>query len=401
MKIAVVSDLHIGCERFAEDALAQAKEALEKASEEADAILLPGDVFDKRFPKPDVIADAIELFRPLSDRKWGAKVASFRSDASKVYTDIPVVAISGTHERTSEGKDNPLSLLSLAGLLIDTSEATTVLEKDGERVAIFGLGGLSEDHIKEKLQQLAPSPEPGAFNIFMFHQSVYEILPFNDGFIRYQDLPKGFDLYLCGHIHNRIEAMVHGKKLLIPGSTVLTQLKEAEQERKGFILLDTSTNTHKFEYINSRRFVVKKLSFDSATPESVREACERAVEDAISSGSANPLVKLDVEGTIKDGFSGADLSLRSIQPKYAGRATISIDSSHLTSPEIAGSAEAVREGMLGDLSVKERGLAILYEKLKEQKFEGPGAQRLFDMLSENASKDKVLKAAMDFLSGQQ
>ncbi len=401
MRIAVVSDLHIGCERFAEDALSQAREALEKASAEADAILLPGDIFDKRFPKPEVIADAIGLFRPLSDRKWGAKVVSFRSSGTKVYTHLPIIAISGTHERTSEGKDNPLSLLSLAGLLIDTSEATTVIEKDGERVAVFGLGGLSEDHIKEKLQQLKPSPEEGAFNIFMFHQSLYEMLPFSDRFIRYQDLPEGFDLYLCGHIHSKAEAEIHGKKLLVPGSTVLTQLKEAEQERKGFIVFDTSTYSHTFEHINSRRFVVKKLSFESAAPEEVRAACERAIEATLREGGGMPLIRLDVDGMIKDGFTGADLDLRALSIKYAGKATVSVDSSGLTSPEMESSADAVRDGKFGDMSVKERGLGILSEKLREKKFEGAHPQKLFEMLSDDASKDKVLNAVLDLLNGQQ
>ena len=39
MRIAIVSDLHIGYERFEADAFAQAKEALELAKTQADAIL--------------------------------------------------------------------------------------------------------------------------------------------------------------------------------------------------------------------------------------------------------------------------------------------------------------------------------------------------------------------------
>jgi DNA repair exonuclease SbcCD nuclease subunit len=401
MKLAIVSDLHIGCDRFAEDALAQAEEALEKASEQSDAILIAGDIFDKRSPKPEVIADAIELFRPLADKQWPARVASFTSRSNKVYTKLPIIAISGTHERTAEGRDNPLSLLGLAGFLIDTSEATTMIEKNGERVAIFGLGGLSEDHVREKLKELQPKPVSGAFNIFMFHQSVYELLPFSEGFIRYSELPKGFDLYLCGHIHNRIEASVHGKKLLIPGSTVLTQFKDAEQERKGFIIFDTSTYSYKFEYINSRRFIVKELHFDDATPTAVRESCEAAIEQLLGSEKDKPIIKLNLKGTIGAGFAGADLSLHAITAKYAGKAVLSIDSSKLTSPEIDGSIEAIRDGKFGGMSVKERGMSILFEKLKEHKFEGADAQKLFEMLSDASNKEKVLKSMLEFLSAQQ
>ncbi len=401
MKLAIVSDLHIGCDRFAEDALAQAKEALELASAQADAILLAGDIFDKRFPKPDVIADAIDLFRPLADRQWPAKVESFTSKSNKVYTKLPVIAISGTHERTAEGRDNPLGLLGLAGFLIDTSEATTIIEKDGERVAIFGLGGLSEDHVREKMEELDPKPVSGAFNIFMFHQSVYEILPFNEGFIRYDELPKGFDLYLCGHIHSRIEASVHGRKLLIPGSTVLTQFKEAEQEKKGFMIFDTSTYTYNFKYINSRRFVVKELHFDGATPTAVTESCEAAIEQSLADGKDKPIIKLNLKGSIGAGFSGADLGLHAIAAKYSNKAVLNIDSSKLTSPEIDGSTEAIRDGKFGGMSVKERGMSILYEKLKEHKFESADTQKLFEMLSDTSNKEKVLKSVLEFLSAQQ
>ena len=48
--------MHIGYERFYDDAYTQAKEALERASELADAIIIPGDVFDRRAPKPEVMA---------------------------------------------------------------------------------------------------------------------------------------------------------------------------------------------------------------------------------------------------------------------------------------------------------------------------------------------------------
>ncbi len=398
MKLAIISDTHIGCDRFGEDALLQAKEALEKASTVADAILLPGDIFDKRFPKPEVLADAIDLFRPLSDKQWPAKVTSFNSKSSKVYTKLPIIAISGTHERTAEGSDNPLSLLGLAGFLIDTSEATTMLEKDGERVAVFGLGGLSEDHVREKLKELKPEPVSGAFNIFMFHQSLYELLPFNEGFIRYSELPEGFDLYLCGHIHNRVETSVYGKKLLIPGSTVLTQFKDAEQESKGFILFDTSTYSYSFERINSRRFVVKELHFEGATPASVLKSCEAEVGSLISGVNDKPIIKLNLKGTIGEGFSSADLGLREMASNYAGKALLSIDSSKLVSPEVDGSIDAIRDGKFGGLSVKELGMSILYEKLKEHKFDGSDTQKLFEMLSDNSNREKLLKSMLEFLN---
>lgn len=280
MKIAIVSDMHIGYERFGDDAIRQATEAMELANKVADAVIIPGDVFDKRAPKPEVIAQAINLFRDMSEKKWNAKVVEFRSPSAKHFADIPVVAISGTHERTAAGKDNALNLMGLAGLLVDTSEATTIIEKDGERVAVFGFGGISEERVRDQLKLLNPKPVDGLFSIFMFHQSVYEILPFSEEFIRYEELPKGFDLYVDGHIHSRIEHTVHGKPFLIPGSTVLTQLKDGEQGAKGFYLFDTQKKSYEFVEIKSRHFSVRELSFDGASPKEVKERCEREIEYA-------------------------------------------------------------------------------------------------------------------------
>lgn len=399
MKIAIVSDMHIGYERFAEDAYVQAKEALEKASEMADMIIMPGDIFDRRSPKPEVIAQAINIFRDLSKKEWKAKVTKFDGRGTRNHTSVPIIGISGTHERTAFGKDNPLTLLGLAGLIVDTSEATTLVEKGNEKVSVFGLGGLSEERVKETLAELDPKPMKGAFNIFMFHQSVYELLPFSEDFIHYSDLPKGFDLYVDGHIHSRVDENVHGKKFLIPGSTVLTQLKEGEQEAKGFILFDTNKYSYEFVHINSRQLVFKNLEFNGAKPEDVRGKCEREIESILEGSNKMPIIKLRLKGTIGHGFSSTDMPLHSVVVKYSGKAVIEIDNSRLVNPEMQSDIENLRENKIGNIPVKDLGINLLGEKLKEQKFdEGINYSELFNILSDQSKKEKVLKEATDFLN---
>ncbi|MGD0728554.1 MAG: DNA repair exonuclease [Candidatus Micrarchaeaceae archaeon] len=399
MKIAIVSDMHIGYERFAEDAFNQAKEALEKASSMADAIILPGDIFDKRAPKPEVIAQAINLFRDLSRKEWKVKVSAFDSKTNQKYTDVPIIAISGTHERTAMGKENPLGLLALAGLLVDTSESTTMLEKNGEKVAIFGLGGLSDERVKEKLLELDPKPTEGAFNIFMFHQSTYELLPFSNEFIHNEDLPKGFDLYVNGHIHSRFEGTIHGKKFVIPGSTVLTQLKEGEQEEKGFILFDTSNYNYEFIKINCRKFVFKNIKFDNADPKEIKEKCEKEIEQILSKESKMPIIKLRLEGSIDSGFNNTDIPLQSIIVKYSQKALIEIDNSRLQNIEMQSNIDNLRENKIGNMPVKELGMSIFGSKLKEAKFdESINYSELFNILSNNTKKEKAISEALEFLN---
>lgn len=402
MKVAIVSDLHIGYERFADDALSQAREALESASTQADAIILPGDIFDKRYPKPEVIAQAINLFRELSKKEWKARVVSFEGK-TKSYTNIPVIAISGTHERTAEGKDNPLNLLGLAGLLVDTSEATTTVEKDGERIAVYGLGGISEERVKDKLIELNPKPKQGAFNIFMFHQSTKELIPQSrEEFISYSDLPKGFDLYVNGHIHSRVEASVHGKKLLIPGSTVLTQLKSGEQEKKGFILFDTKNDSYEFKYISSRRFVLRELYFDSAAPRDVLERCEKEIAEILSKARDKPVIRLSLDGTIKEGFNSMDLPVHLLERRYSDRAILEIDSKDLLNPLLEGEIADIRNEKIDNIPVRELGVGLLSSKLKELKFDSSiNISELFNILSSEQNKEKAVEKALEYINGEE
>lgn len=393
MRIAIVSDLHIGYERFYDDAYAQAKKALSMANGLADAVILPGDIFDKRNPHPDAIGQAIEIFRELSKMEWKAKVSEFiPCRETRSFTSVPIVAIPGTHERVAEGKKNPLGLLGLAGLLVDASEATVTLEKDGERVSVFGLGGLSEERVKPTMNELKPRPVQGNFNVFMFHQSIYELLPFRDDFIRFDDLPDGFDLYVDGHIHNKIVGTAHGKPFLIPGSTVLTQLKDGEQESKGFFVYDTNSGKCEFISIDSRPFKALHVRFDAATPKDVSARCEEAIEGAIGDSGGKPIIKLVIEGEVAKGFHSIDMPTRAIGMKFSGRAYLEIET-RLADAEMQSGIREVQDGMLDGMSIRDRGMGIFNAKLREGGFDGRvNVVELFNVLS-TAKKEKALSEA--------
>ena len=53
MRIAIISDTHLGYARFEEDSLKQAESAFLDAEQKADAIIFAGDVFDTKIPKLD------------------------------------------------------------------------------------------------------------------------------------------------------------------------------------------------------------------------------------------------------------------------------------------------------------------------------------------------------------
>lgn len=396
MKLAILSDFHLGYDRFFEDAYAQALEALESAASLADAILIPGDIFDNRAPRPEVLAQGINIFRNLAGKQWNARVLEYNGK-KKVYSNVPILAIPGTHERRSQEAENAVQLLSLAGLLVDISEATVILGKGEDKVAVYGLGGVSDERVKEVLEKLDPTPVKGTFSIFMFHQSIYELLPFSKDFLAFGSLPKGFDLYVDGHIHNMVEKSVDGKPFLIPGSTVLTQLKEAEQEPKGFFIFDTATGKHSFHKINSRKFVFLRLDITGMSASSIREKISASVEKVVSGSAAKPIIRIALEGKAENGQTNT-LDIQELAKRFEGTAILDISKSGLDEKEIRAIGEDVRKGVLENISIRDYGMSIFLEKLKKGKYSLKASPSvLFDALSSETTKDKAVKNALELL----
>ncbi|ASI14288.1 DNA repair exonuclease [Candidatus Mancarchaeum acidiphilum] len=401
MKIGIVSDMHLGYSRFEEDAFRQAKFALSEAASMSDVIIMPGDIFDFRFPKPNIIAQAIKILRPLMEREWPAKIDSF-SGANPIYTTLPILAIPGTHERTAVGKENPLNLLSLAGIVADISEGTAVISKGDEKVAVYGLGGISDDKVKERLKELDPKPTKGMFNIFVMHQSVYDFMPFSTDFLKLDDLPEGFDLYIDGHIHNKIESKVYGKPFLIPGSTVLTQLKESEQDSKGFLLYDTELDSYQFINIPSRPFMIKTLKFSKSNSDYVYKKCDETINSMLNAylGRPNlptegkipkpmkPIVRLVLEGTIEAGTSISSLNLRSLVGKYSDSAHLEIDSK-LSSENLEEELSLIRKSQSdNNMSIKDLGMEMLKKNSEALDIKDLDVTELFEILDEEFPPNK-------------
>jgi DNA repair exonuclease SbcCD nuclease subunit len=398
VKLAIVSDLHLGYERFFEDAYNQASQALQKAASMADALLIPGDIFDNRTPKPDVIAEAVNIFRGLRSVDWKAKVVAFetKNQNRKLYTSLPIIAIPGTHERRSTTEEDAVELLSLAGMLVNVSESTAIIEKDGERIAVSGIGGIAEDKFIESLHKIDPKPVPGMFNIFMFHQSIFELMQFNKEFMKLEELPKGFDLYIDGHIHSKVETKAHGKPLLIPGSTVLTQLRNEETE-KGFFIFDTSNGSYQFIKIDTRPFFIVDIDVTGMSPDEVSTRIENELQKLIKS-SKNPIIKITLKGTIKEGFQQSDMQFQEIVKNHAHEAYIEISRTGMEDTALVRNIEGLRTGSFENVPVKDLGLGILLESMKNSGYNlriSPTA--LFEILSSGEKSETIKKAIAELL----
>ncbi len=400
MKVAIVSDMHIGYERFYEDAYNQAHEALSKAAEISDAIIIPGDIFDFRHPKPDVLAQGLKLFRKLKERNWNSRITKY-SGSGKIYTDIPIIAIPGTHERRAQDSENAVELLNIAGFLANGSEATIEITKGDETISISSLGGVSEERVKEMLQTVNFHPQKNKFNIFMFHQSIYELLPFSEDFIHYDDLPEGFDLYVNGHIHSKVVGSVHGKPFLIPGSTVLTQLKDGEQEQKGFFVFDTVKKSYEFHGINSREFIVEKIDISNKKPDQIKSEILNAIEKDTNSKTTKPIIRIVISGKMNSTTRQMDLDIHEILKKEGGKAVLEISKNNVEDEETTANIEALRKRSMENISIKDYGLALFLERIKANGYKlDISASDLFDLLTSENSKEKALNKALSSIFQQ-
>ncbi|VVC03770.1 DNA double-strand break repair protein Mre11 [Candidatus Burarchaeum australiense] len=381
MKLAILSDFHLGYSPFfmkaGDDTFRQAEAALHAACEKADALLVPGDIFDSRTPPLDVIEQAINLFYHAQGKVWGAKVEGRKGT-------VPLIVIHGTHERRSQNFTNPVQVLEAAGLLVDAHREPIVLELNGERVAVQGLGGVPEYLAKAAIEKIGYKPVKGAFNIFMFHQSLKELLPDDDA-LSLEDLPQGFDLYVCGHMHENRVMNVGKARLIIPGSTVLTQMKKEEQGAKGFYLYDTIEKSEKFVPIASRPFFYREIKLREASLAEARRACDEELKSVLAeckgsaSGHVKPLVRLKLTGTLSNGLSSENLVVE-LEKELSEKAFVTVvkDLQGKEGEKIA----LIRDLREQKVSVKELGMRMLVKRLAEKGAKLKDVEEIFDLLAD-------------------
>ena len=185
MKIAVFTDTHLGfgkgTERF-EESFENAKNALELAiAQKPDLIIHAGDFFDTQIPEQETWKRTFKILSELKKTQGTFTLTRTKNSESKkiILNHIPLIAIHGTHEYRTKDFCNALDVLESAGFIIHLHAEYLVFEKNSEKVAIHGLGGVPEKMALNALKMWNPQPVENAKNILMLHQSIKEFLPFD------------------------------------------------------------------------------------------------------------------------------------------------------------------------------------------------------------------------------
>jgi DNA repair exonuclease SbcCD nuclease subunit len=342
MKIAIFSDPHLGYARFEEDSYVQAERAIVSASEKADLILCAGDIFDVKIPKLETLKRAIEIFRKAK---------------------VPIIAIYGNHERRAREMVNPPQLLdAISGLKLIHGKAE-IFEKGGERIQVLGIGSVPEEYATEAVKKVMErfSKDEGAFRIIMLHQSIKELIPGGQDELSLdylETLP--FDLIINGHIHERVVKL--GGRFIIPGSTVITQLKKDEMAPKGYYLYDTKAKSGEFVPIQCRKFFYEELDFKDAGEMDVREGIRKAVM-RVRKDHPDAIIAIKVDGSLKEGLTSADIKTDEYKDVFIDN-RLNVENLSAKLERIRSSREAslsVRDMALKELRVRTEGKITLFD----------------------------------------
>jgi DNA repair exonuclease SbcCD nuclease subunit len=405
MLISILSDFHFGYgwnTKSEEDSFHNAEEAISKCLD-SDLILIAGDLFDSRMPRTDTWAKALKaLSKPLLSENKNIKLEKTLGkeldDISKrTLNGIPILALHGTHERRTKDQVNPIQVLEKTGFLIHLHCNGLIFEKDGKRVAIQGMSGVPERYAKEVLDRWNPEPVENCFNILMMHQSIepYVYSPLEPPTLNLSNLPKGFDVIIDGHVHTCDLTDIDKAKLLLPGSTIVTQLKKEEAAtQKGFYKLNISDEV-KIDFIpleNARKFFYEEINLKSDV--TVREQIEERIEKIIKQDfKKQPIIKLKIIG--KD-LDIPEKELREIEKKHSDKAFINF-SKELKSPEMTRKIELLRDLRNRKLSIEEVGLQIFKKNLENLNFSSSfDSEAVFKLLSEGETEK-----TFDIITGKQ
>jgi DNA repair exonuclease SbcCD nuclease subunit len=366
MLISIFSDCHCGYKYGEErwkDSFLGLNEAMDK-SMQADLILIAGDLFDARVPRPEVFAKTARI---LGKAQTVPSQTRFLEIINKETIDmsplalrgIPIVMIHGTHEKRSKHLINPIQSLEHAGLVTHIHCATAVFEIEGRKVAVHGMSGVADKYAKDVFDQWNPKPVPDAINIMMIHQSIDPFIysPLEPPSMKIDDLPKGFDLYILGHMHWHESRMFKDGQLLVTGSTTPTSIHRIESEQEKCIFMFDGKILTPVPLEGQRKVFWREFDFNP----NIKENIESYI-NTISPFKPKPIINVKVKGVIKKDQLLPSFS--KIEEKYNDKAIVNINK-NLEMEGVQEQLEMIKSLKEQRLSPEEHGLKILQDNLNQ------------------------------------
>ncbi len=310
MRFAHLSDSHLGTRQFGlmdreTDFYDVFAKNIDKIIEkDVDFVIHSGDLFDNNRPSTEALLAFQKALLRLNDEK------------------IPIYAIAGNHDSIlRKGAMPPLVLFKDLGLKLISQNNPFYTEGP---VLICGLPYVPSsqgDVLRHKYDQLSKLAEKSLKSILVSHQGIDKWMHEDTHEIELDEMPKNFDYYAMGHIHNYIEEDYGKGKLVYPGSMEIWRTSENNENYreygKGFVVVDLSDKKPEIERVKidlPRKFYYEVIDYNKL------DESLAIMKKEIESLENKPMVDLTVVGgdfesaevyeVIKETIGGSVLNLR-------------------------------------------------------------------------------------------
>ncbi|MFA5771888.1 MAG: exonuclease SbcCD subunit D [Thermoplasmata archaeon] len=337
MRFAHIADCHLGAFRdirLREINLNAFNTALDQCLEKnVDFIIIAGDLFDGASPDMSILNAAVKKIKHVRE------------------AGIPIYLIYGSHDFVAN-ETSIIDVLGSAGLfskVVKSSynenqqikmEFTTDKKTGAKIVGLSGRRGGLDEKYYQQLDFSHLEKEDG-FKIFVFHNAIAEFKPAHlseMASIPFSYLPKGFNYYAGGHVHERFEKRTANNSMLVfPGALFgadSRDLEYNETHERGFYIVDFKNNMIETEFCHIDMCKVTTIKYDAnnKTPIEINLELNKLAAD---SDVQNKIVLLKVSGRLGSG-KVSEIKLGAISEKIMGMGavTVQINRASLTAREI-------------------------------------------------------------------
>lgn len=285
MQIIHVSDTHLGYRQFnlderEKDIYEAFNEVIDTAvKDKVDAVIHSGDIFDVPRPSGNALYKLTEAIKRLNEHNIRFFFTLGEHDISRVK-DTPFPAIFN-------------KLLNMAEYVGDGN----IHEYKG--VVIRGLPKhrkSEHDTLLSRLKDIEDKVKGySAKKILVMHQGLHEFHEYA-GELSVYDLPKGFDYYAMGHLHDHSCRYLNNMLVCYPGSIDNMRSEGIRDAPRGFCMLDLSSDVN-VEFIrirSARSNLVYEVDYDELEAK-VNEIIEHI---RVSNYIKEPMVRLKIKGKV-------------------------------------------------------------------------------------------------------
>ncbi len=349
MKFAHLADIHVGAwrdEKLKEINLQTFEKTMDDiADEKVDFIIISGDIFHVNVPDLESVKRVV------------LKLEKVRG------LGIPVYVVYGSHDY-SPNSTSIIDILVAGGLLTRVMDATQegdkiklrCIEDQKTGAKLCGISGRSysmERDYYELLDRESLEAWKG-FRIFVLHSAINEIKPISSAYdagVQRSYLPRGFDYYAGGHVHEYIhdEYPEYGK-INYPGTLFGSSFSDLENVAKGmkrgYIIVEFEDTVKKVDFVETTHPTIEyhHIQGENKTSRELSTSLRNLVDKV---DPKDKILLLKVEGTLSQGLV-TDIDWNEVRDKLMAKGSefVYINRRALTTkeaPEIKVQGESVKD----------------------------------------------------------